>query len=253
LVITSPHNSRIKGIVRLRKRRERDLTGAFIIEGAREVQRAAAAGIDLTALYLQTGTSAPPGVETDIVDVTPEVFSKISARQGPDGVLATARVWDLGLVDLAVPATGLVLVAAGIEKPGNLGAMLRTADAAGVDAVVLADPVCDLFGPNVVRASQGSLFSVQIGAGTSAQVQTWLETTGLAIFPTSPSATAAHWEPDYRSGSAIVIGSEDTGLSGDWLGTGTPIRIPMVGTADSLNASVAAGVVLYAAVAARSG
>ncbi|NND83993.1 MAG: RNA methyltransferase [Acidimicrobiia bacterium] len=252
MVITSPHNPRVKGVVRLRKRRHRDDTGTFIVEGRREATRAVAAGVDIATLFLQTGEIPPAGIDADIVDVSPAVFAKMSARQGPDGVLAVARTWDLGLDRIKTTTGALVLVAAGIEKPGNLGAMLRTADAAGVDAVVLADPVCDPFGPNVVRASQGSLFSVPLGAGSAAEVLAWLDRADLEVFTTSPTAETAYWEHDYSEGAAFVIGPEDVGLSGLWFESGTPVRIPMAGEADSLNASVAAGIVLFEAVAARS-
>lgn len=254
MVISSPTNPQVKDVVRLRTARARRASRRFIIEGRRETARAIEAGTAIETIYLcpelGPGPANAAGVET--VEVTRQVFEKMSIRQGPDGVIAVARTWSLDLEALAVPTTGLVLVAVGIEKPGNLGAMIRTADGAGVDGLVVADPRCDPFAPNSVRASQGALFTLPIGAATSPEVVDWLGVRGVPVYPATPHGGAPFWAPDYGDGAAFVIGPEDEGLDESWLAVGRPVTLPMMGSGDSLNASVTAGILLYAAVAARS-
>jgi TrmH family RNA methyltransferase len=250
--ITSPANDRIKDLVRLWDRRARDATGSFLIEGAREVGRAVDAGTRVVELYLCPDlgglvleTPAP------VTTVSRQAFAKVSRRQNPDGVLAVAEQWPTPLDGIATSTQPLVLVADGIEKPGNLGAMLRVADAAGLDGVVVCDPVIDIFNPNVIRASQGSVFSVAVGTADADEVMEWLDRAGIHPLTTFPDATTPYTDVDLSAPSAIVVGAEATGLSDGWRDVGTAVALPMSGSADSLNAAIVAAVVAYEAVRQR--
>jgi len=167
--------------------------------------------------------------------------------------LAVARQFDTSLARLELTAEPLVLVVESIEKPGNLGTIMRTADAAGVDAVVVADPGTDPFNPNVVRASIGSLFTVPLAVASTDKAQTWLGVSGIRAISTTPYAERLYGQADYRGPVGIVVGSEQNGLSESWMSDSfEQVRIPMAGTADSLNAAMAAGIVLFEAVRQRS-
>jgi TrmH family RNA methyltransferase len=261
--ITSPANTRIKALVRLRSRRERDRTGRFLVEGFRELRRAIDAGVRIAELYvcpdLYLGTGEDALVHDAaasgavVVPVASEPFRKASYRDRPEGLLAVAEQFPVALDLLDVPARALVLVAESIEKPGNLGTMLRTADAAGVDAVVVCDPTTDPFNPNVVRASLGTLFTVPLAVASTAEAIAWLHGRGIRSFATTPDATRPHWDADLSIPCAVVVGSEQYGLSEAWLESADErILIPMPGAVDSLNAAMAAGVVLFEAVRQRS-
>lgn len=251
--ITSPGNDRIKALVRLRDRRHRDASGTFLVEGSREVGRAIDAEVEIDGFYVCPDFGAPAmSSAVPVTTVSANVFTKISRRQNPDGILAVAKQWTTTLADLVLPATPLVLVAEAVEKPGNLGAMLRTADAAGIDAVVICDPVVDVFNPNVVRASQGSLFSVAVGIGSVADVITWLDDNGISVVTTFVDAAVSYTDVDYTGPTAIVVGAEATGLSQPWRRVGTAASLPMSGGADSLNTATAAAIVAYEAVRQRS-
>ena len=261
--ITSPANPRVKRLVRLRNRRHRDTEGAFLIEGFRELARAVDAGTPIAELFvcedLFLGKNEPALVDRVVATgarlrrLAPAPFRKAAYRDRPEGLLAVAPQFGTQLENLRPPAGSLVLVAEAIEKPGNLGTMLRTADAAGAAAVVVADPATDPFNPNVVRASLGSLFTVPLAVGSAGEVMGWLGEEGFSAVVTSPAARLRHWEVSYQGPVAVVIGSEQYGLSDRWLdGRYVAVRIPMAGTADSLNASTAAGIVLFEAVRKRS-
>lgn len=261
--ITSPTNPKVKRLVRLRSRRHRDREGAFLIEGYRELVKAAESGIMIGELYvcreLFLGKNESTLVDRIVATgaglrrLAPLPFRKAAYRDRPEGLLAVAPQFETGLEKLHPPPESLVLVVESIEKPGNLGTMLRTADAAGAAAVVVADPATDPFNPNVVRASLGSLFTVPLATGSTDEVMAWLAGRGFATVATSPEAGAKHWEIPYRERVAIVIGSEQYGLSNGWLDGRYPVvRIPMAGSADSLNASTAAGILLFEAVRQRS-
>jgi len=252
--IESPSNRRILETARLKKRRERGVRGRFLVEGTREVERALEAGAGIHDVYLCPDLAPPATVDlarripdAAVVTVSTMAFEKLSMRQNPDGIVAVASTWSPALDTLD---RDLVLVAEAIEKPGNLGAMLRTADATGAGLLV-ADPTVDVFNPNVVRASQGALFSVPFAVADAAAAVAWTADHG-PVYVATPDATIDYWAADLSGAASVVIGSEHAGVSDAWDGVGTPIRIPMAGAADSLNASVAAAVVLYEAVRQRT-
>jgi TrmH family RNA methyltransferase len=180
------------------------------------------------------------------------VFEKVSYREGPDGWLAVVPAVETSLAHLDLGPQPLVLACAGLEKPGNLGAILRTADAAGVTAVIAADPVTDWGNPNVVRASKGTVFSVPIASATSAEVLAWISAHGLQLVAATPDATELVTEVDLTGPTVLAVGAEQTGLPPDWLErSDVRVRIPMLGRADSLNVSASAAIITYEAVRQR--
>lgn len=262
-MITSPTNPKVKRLVRLRSRRHRDSEGAFLIEGYRELARAAAAGIRIDEIYvcdrLFLGTNEPELVDRIVASgarryrLAPDPFRKAAYRDRPEGLLAVAPQFDTGLERIRLRPDPLLLVMEGIEKPGNLGTMLRTADAAGVNAVIVADPTTDPFNPNVVRASLGCVFTVPLAVSTTERTIRWMAEHGIRALVTTPSAPDVYWDSDYSGAGAIVVGSEQYGLSETWLDGRFPTsRIPMGGSADSLNAATAAALVLFEALRQRT-
>ena len=262
MIITSLQNERVKDLVRLRDRRHRDRTKTFLIEGFREISRAVGAGIHIETLYICPSMflgpnegeliSALESRGTEIVELGDAPFRKVSYRDRPEGLLAVAPQFGTGLGDLTLSATPLVLVAEAIEKPGNLGTMLRTADAVGADAVIAADATTDPFNPNVVRASTGTLFTVPLAIASTPQTIEWLRAAGVSIVATTPDTDLELWEADLNRPTAVVVGAEQYGLSEAWLdAAAVRVRIPMAGQADSLNAAMAAGIVLFESVRQR--
>lgn len=245
--ITSPHNAQIKGWRSLRSRSERDATGTFLVEGERETF-----GMK-TRMHIVTSIVRIDRMPVDlpnIVTVSPRVFDSLSVRQNPDGIAAVMTTPDHRVASLSVEPPALILVGDGIEKPGNVGAMLRTADGFGA-AFIGSDLGTDLVNPNVVRSAQGSLFAFPTGAGTRKQAISWCATHG-SIVVAAPTATTTLWDLDLRHDVSIVIGSEHLGVDRAWTASGTAFRIPMFGSADSFNASVAAAIALAEAVRQRS-
>lgn len=261
--ITSLQNARVKDAVRLRDGRHRQKQGRMLIDGARELGRAMAAGVRLVEVFvcepLCEGEEAQrvlrelgaSGVE--VLPVTERVFAKLAFGHRAEGLLAVAETPGATLAGLSLPDRPLVAVLEGVEKPGNVGAVLRTADAAGVSALVAADPRTDLFNPNAVRASLGTIFTVPVAAATAAETLDWLRRQGLAIFAARVDGSVPYTEADFRGPSAIVLGSEAEGLTGQWSGEDvTPIRLPMLGVADSLNVSATAAVLFFEALRQRT-
>jgi RNA methyltransferase, TrmH family len=241
-VITSVDNPRVKDVVRLRKARARRVAGLFVAEGPREVARARAAGLTITATYF-----APALIDWDGEEVDERVLRKMSYRDDPEGVIAVVEIPERPLPRDST----LLLVAVGIEKPGNLGAMARTADAAGADALLVADAECDPWNPNAIRASTGSVFSLPIVHATAAEVLALPHTKVAATLDGTTSFT----EGDYTGPTAFIVGAEDEGLDDAWRSLAdTRVVIPMKqnAAADSLNASTAAALLLYEAVRQRS-
>ncbi len=258
--ITSPANPEIKALVRLRtSRRARDDAQRFVVEGEREVDRALAGGVTIGVLYVCPGPGIRPDLPqraqasgAEIVEVAPPAFAKASYRADSAGVIALAEAFPLDLARLAPPPAGLLLVLEGLEKPGNVGAIVRTATAAGADAVLVCDPVTDVYNPNAVRASLGAVFMVPLAVGTTAAVQAWLDEHGIAWHASTERAERPYWDADLTGPCALVVGGEEGGLSASWLGDpARTVVIPTPGPFASLNASVAAGLLLFEAVRQR--
>lgn len=270
LQITSLTNPRIKQVVRLREQRQRRKTGLFIAEGWRELTRAAAAGLAIRELYRCPELLAPHNLSPAeaeaasqaalVADVPPAVFRKIAYVREPEGVLAVVEqprwTWD----DLPPAASApLCLVAVGIEKPGNLGAMVRTADAAGCGAVVAAGAVVDAFNPNTIRTSTAAVFTLPVIAATEAEAIDHLAAAGWRLAASTLAQALPHTQADLTGPTAIVIGPEDVGLADHWLAAadrtaGHRVHIPMHGrTVDSLNAAAAAAILLFEATRQRGG
>ena len=255
--ITSLTNPRVKAAVRLRDRAERDLTGLTIVDGAREILRALDAGVDVEQAFLAPDLlRSPDGFAVadrlrhrpTTLEVSPAVLARVAFGQRSDGVVAVVATPTTELADLVLRPYPLVVVAEAIEKPGNLGAIIRTADGAGADAIIAADPRTDLFNPNAIRASLGTIFALPVVAATAVVTIDWLEEHGIRPVAARVDAPAAYTDVDLRGPLAIVLGSEAGGLSHAWSDANVqPVAIPMHGMADSLNVSIAAAVLLYEA------
>jgi TrmH family RNA methyltransferase len=250
-LLTSPQNPKIKDLLNLEtKSRERKARGLFVVEGRREYERAKAAGWQTETLFVREGE--PEAAQADFL-VSERVYEKIACRGGTEGIVAVMRAQERNLAELTLSAAPLVLVLERVEKPGNLGAVLRSADAAGVDAVLVCDPLTDLYNPNLIRASLGALFSVPTVACTSQEAFDWLSAKGIAILTAQLQDSKLYYDTDMVRPTAIVFGAEDTGLSSFWRERANAhIRIPMAGTMDSLNVSVSAAILAYEAVRQRN-
>lgn len=257
-LITSRQNPRVKEAVRLREGRERRKTGRHLIDGEREIRRAIEAGVrPLEAFVCESGEKRvlTPLAEAEILQVTAEVFEKLCfGEREQAGVVVVAETPRRGLAELAgqLPSEPLLAVIEGVEKPGNVGAILRSADAAGVDGVIVADGATDLFNPNTIRASLGTVYKTNVVEATAAETVAWLRERGVRAVAARPEATVDYTSADLRGGVAIVLGSEAEGLSDAWRGAEIEaVRLPMRGIADSLNVSTTAAVLFYEAVRQR--
>lgn len=251
-VITSTQNPKVKSLLALEKPRERRRQQLFIVEGQKEIGMALKAGYAIGNLFYcvdifpETDLASLGVDDKFLVPVTKEVFDKIAVREGSGGVIAVAQMKTNRLEDLALGRNPLVLVLESVEKPGNLGAILRTADAAGVDAVIVADPQTDFYNPNVVRSSLGCVFTQPIASATTEETIAWLRKQGVKIFCTYLEASTPYHTIDFRGPSAIIMGTEATGLSETWVNkSDANIIIPMQGAIDSMNVSTAAAVVIF--------
>ena len=254
--ITSLQNPRVKHIVRLRDdRRQRQKDGLMLVEGFDEIQLALSTGHKpqtvLSSPELASGQLGAVNAET--ITVNRAVFEKISYRENPDGWLAIFPIPRDSLDNLKLGAPPLLIVAESIEKPGNLGAILRTADAAHVDAVIVCDPRADASNPNVVRASRGAIFTVPVIETNSAQAVVFLQRSNIRILAATPSAEAEYTRQDLRGPLAVAVGTEDEGLSDFWLSQADMrVKIPMVGKVNSLNVSVSTALIVYETLRQRS-
>lgn len=274
--ITSAQNPKIKQLLALQeKARLRRETGIFVVEGRRELQHCIDAGFEIDTLFIchdiLSGVNSEPvdpagayrprrGIgrvglvlkDTKIFEISKEAYQKVAYREGTEGVIAEVRARERRLEALELKENPLVVVLESVEKPGNLGAVLRSADAAGADAVLICDPLTDLYNPNLIRASIGAVFTVPCVACSSAEAISWLKAHGIQILTAQLQDSGWYYDTDMKRGTAIVIGTEATGLTQAWRDAADAhIRIPMLGALDSLNASVSAAILLFEAVRQR--
>jgi TrmH family RNA methyltransferase len=244
LIITSPSNPRLKALAALRRRRTREETGRTLIEGFEELTLALGAGVLPEALYYCPELMLDPTSQEQVVDDV--------RRDGVETVQVSRTAFVRSCRELTVGPRALTVLCQGVEKPGNLGAMLRTADAAGAEAVVAADPVTDWGNPNLVRASKGTVFSVPVASDSTADTLAWLDAHGIALVATTPDTDLLHTDVDYTGPVAIAVGAEKYGLTDEVLDHAAyRVRIPMVGKANSLNVATSAAIVIYEAVRQR--
>jgi RNA methyltransferase, TrmH family len=257
--IDSADNPKIKNILKLQKPHERKKQGVVLVEGYKEILAALKAGLSLVEIfYCATYGGENPsffGVDKDkklIANVAKDVFEKITYREKPDGYIAIFLARNLALADIKLGAAPLVLVIEGAEKPGNFGAILRTADAAGVDAIIANDSQLDIYHPNAIRASIGAAFDKQIAIATREETIAWLAANNITTYATSKRGEKNFYDFDYTGGTAFVLGAEHSGLSDEWRESADEyIKIPMTGVVDSLNLSASAAILLFEAVRQR--
>lgn len=282
-LITSAQNPKIKRLLALQKdsslRRE---CGLFVVEGQRELQHCIDAGFEIASVFIcppllhSAATKVRPEVQsvvspaakkaenalggpsgctsgnTRVFEVSNAVYEKVAYRGGTEGVIAEVRTKSMKLEELVLPENPLIVVLESVEKPGNLGAVLRSADAAKADAVLICDPLTDLFNPNLIRASIGAIFTVPCVACSSEEAISFLKQRGISILTAQLQDSSLYYDTDMRRGTAIVMGTESTGLSYQWrVAADAHIRIPMLGRLDSLNVSVSAAILLFEAVRQR--
>lgn len=254
LTITSTQNPKIKNVISLEKPRERRNRGLFLAEGRKEIGMALAAGYGVENLYfcndlISNDELRKLGVpDSALISVSKEVFEKIAVRENSGGVLAVMEQKHHALEAIRLSENPLVLVLEAVEKPGNLGAILRTADAAGLDAVIICDPKTDFYNPNVIRSSVGCIFTTQVASATSGETLAWLRKNNITAYSTWLKASRPYHTVDYTRPCAIVMGTESTGLSDTWITAAqNPIIIPMSGRIDSMNVSTAAAVIVFEA------
>ena len=262
--ISSLQNPLIKQLLQLsEKSRARKKTGLFVIEGQREIQLALKSDYLLSTVLFCSDILSEEDLyvlkeqansKAQFIEISIEVYQKVAYRGSTEGVLAIAEAKELQLQDLMFTRPNpLVLVAEAPEKPGNIGALLRTADAANLDAVIIANPITDIYNPNIVRSSVGCLFTNSIVTGTTLEIITFLKKNNIKIYGAALQASIAYHTCDYTEASAIVVGTEATGLSKEWgLHSHQNIIIPMQGEIDSMNVSVAAGILIFEAKRQRN-
>lgn len=259
-MITSVQNPKVKQLLLLQqKSSERKKTGLFVVEGRRELMHCLEAGYELDTVFvcsqLETGVEPMPTLPSGVrlLEVSKVVYEKIAYRGSTEGVVAVVRSRQLRLSDLSLGPHPLIVVVERVEKPGNLGAILRSADASGVDAVVVCDPLTDLYNPNLIRSSVGGFFSVPCVACSSEECIAFLKEKGIRILTAQLQDSHVYYDTDMTVGTAIVMGTESTGLTDLWRqAADAHIRIPMLGKIDSLNVSVSAAILMFEAVRQRS-
>ncbi len=253
--ITSLQNPKVKAVVALQqKSAERRKQELFVVEGLREVEHCLEAGYQLDSVFICPALLGTESFHTEAPchEVTPEVYEKMAYRGGTEGIIAVVKSKHLTLEALQLSKHPLLMVLESVEKPGNLGAILRSADAAHSDAVIVCDPLTDLYNPNLIRSSIGAIFTVPCVACTSEECIRFLKARGIKILTAQLQDSHLYYDTDMRSGTAIVMGTESTGLTDQWRkAADAHIRIPMLGRLDSLNVSVSAAILLYEAVRQR--
>lgn len=259
-MITSLQNQGIKNVVKLSKSSERKAQQLFVIEGARELSLAMQSGYEIVTAYVCRDLLVHSDYadvlgslsERIVFDISVEVFRKMAYRENSDGIVALGKSKSHTLADITLSPNPFIIILESVEKPGNLGAILRTADAAAVDAVIVCDPQTDLYNPNVVRSGVGGLFTVQTAVCTSEEAVQWLTEKGIASYAAELRAAEFYQHVDFTQPSAIVMGTEADGLTDFWLtNVKKRIKIPMRGKIDSLNVSVSTAVLTFEAMRQR--
>lgn len=253
--ITSAQNPYIKSLIQLQeKAKERKKTGTFLIEGKREISLAIKGGYKIETLLYYPELIAERELNkliqigTSIIEINKDVFEKLAYRESTEGVIAVANCKSFSLSNLKLNENPLILIAEAPEKPGNIGALLRTADAAKLDAVIIANPNGDLYNPNIIRSSVGCLFTNQVATGTTPEIITFLKNRNISFYCATLQNSTSYHTQNYTAPSALVVGTEATGLSKEWRDAATQnIIIPMQGEIDSMNVSVAAAILIFEA------
>ena len=253
--ITSIQNPFIKSLVQLKEKAKlRKQTGTFLIEGLRELSLALKGNYEIeTILFLPELIGKYQiyklvNQSTETIEISKEVYQKLAYRDTTEGIIAIAKTKSLLLSDLKLSENPLILVAESLEKPGNIGAILRTADAANLDAVIIANPKSDIYNPNVVRSSVGCLFTNNIATGTTSEIIAFLKEKNIRFFSATLQNSTVYHTLDYTLPTALVVGTEATGLSEEWrVAASQNINIPMQGQIDSMNVSVAAAILIFEA------
>lgn len=256
-IITSAQNPKIKKLLALQqKSSERRSEGLFVVEGRREIEHCIEAGYEIDTVFVCPEIcDVIPGADrvSRVFEVSQSVYEKIAYRSGTEGLIAEVRTRSLGLADLQLSENPLVVILESVEKPGNLGAVLRSADASGADAVIVCDPWTDLYNPNLIRSSIGAIFTVPCVACSSQECIEFLKARGIKILTAQLQDSDLYYDSDMKCGVAIVMGTESTGLTDIWRkAADAHIRIPMLGRLDSLNVSVSAAILLFEAVRQRN-
>ena len=260
--ITSSQNPKIKQLLALQqKSAERKRLGLFVVEGQRELMHCLASGYEVEQVFVSSGHRLSPSLqawveeaEELVTTVSPALYERIAYRGGTEGIIAVIRSHQRTLADIPLSANPLIAVLEGVEKPGNLGAILRSADAAGADAVIVCDPLTDLYNPNLIRSSIGAIFTVPCVTCTSAECSDFLKARCIQILTAQLQDSRPYYDTDMRRPTAIVMGTEATGLTDQWREVADAhILIPMLGQLDSLNVSVSTAILLYEAVRQRGG
>lgn len=257
-ILSSAQNPKVKKVIALQqKSSERRKEGLFVVEGQRELSHCLEAGYELDTVFLCPSLWVDSFIDNlkitcPCFEVTPNVYEKMAYRGGTEGVLALVKARKLILEDLVLPDNPLIVVLESVEKPGNLGAILRSADASAADAVIVCDPLTDVYNPNLIRSSIGAIFSVPCVACTSADCIRFLKERQIQILTAQLQDSHLYYDTDMRCATAIVMGTESTGLTEQWRqAADAHIRIPMLGQLDSLNVSVSAAILLFEAVRQR--
>ena len=254
-IITSPQNQRIKHVVALQQKSSlRREEGLFVVEGQREIEHCMASGYEVVEVFTVDGLRFT--VDSPVTRVSPQVYEKMAYRGSTEGMIAIVKAKDHSISSvnrkLLSVNNPLVVVLESVEKPGNLGAILRSADAANVDAVIVCDPLTDLYNPNLIRASIGAIFTVPTAVCTSEECIAFLKERKIKILTAQLQDSYEYYNYDMRQATAIVMGTESTGLTQQWReAADAHIRIPMLGRLDSLNVSVSAAILMYEAVRQR--
>lgn len=259
-LITSRQNPKVKHLVRLQKSHTRSQEQLFVIEGLKEIEKAVTAGYSFESIFFCSKIISPSELlkliphqnEASTFEVSMDVYKKMAYRENSGGVVVISKMKEHRIGGLRVRETPLYLVVEGVEKPGNLGAIYRTADAAGVDAVIICDPKTDIYNPNTVRASLGCVFTVHTVVTDSLSAMSWLKKHNIQVLCTYLQAAIPYHTADFKLSTAIVMGTEATGISDEWIqASDANIIIPMRGSADSMNVSVSTAIVVFEAMRQR--